>query len=675
MSWCLDCHRNPEPHLRPLARGHEHGLEPAARPRRRARASIEEAAAGQAARRLLGVPPMNDDAPNYWRSLGELEATPRVARVPRARVPGGRLRAARGRSSRRTLLQLLGASLSLAGLAACRRPVENIVPYVEAPEEIVPGVPRRYATTMPLGIERLRPLVESHEGRPTKIEGNELHPASARRVERARCRPRSSTSTTPTARRPCCRRGQRLETWADFVAAWKEPGQGATPRAAPGLAVLALPLVLADARAARGRVPQALPAGALGRDLGAGQRRERARRASRGPRAGRCCRCTTSRQAQGDPRARRRPAARRPETIRRTPAASPPAAASRDRKTHEPALGGRERLSITGAMRRPPPAPAERADRRLRGGARGAAARGGPRDRRAGRRRGRRASTPAGSRRWRRTCSPIAGRAGRRRAATSPPAVHAAVARAERRARQRRHDRRATRAGRRAAAVAHAGARRARRRRCAAGEVKTLVVLGGNPAYDAPADLDFAAALAKVDERRPPRLARRRDRGARATGTSRGALPRGLGRRARVRRHAERRPAADRAALRRRRARSSCWASWRAARTSRATTLVRETWRGAAWRAPTSTTRWNRVLHDGLLAGSAPSPARSSTCGPERVPRSRAPRSALAAAAGGLELVFRASPAAPRRPLRQHRLAPGAARRDHQAHLGQRRCC
>jgi molybdopterin-containing oxidoreductase family iron-sulfur binding subunit len=76
------------------------------------------------------------------------------------------------------MLQLVGASLSLAGLAACRRPVEAIVPYVNAPEEIVPGVPLRYATTMPFGVNGLGLVVESHEGRPTKIEGNELHPAT-----------------------------------------------------------------------------------------------------------------------------------------------------------------------------------------------------------------------------------------------------------------------------------------------------------------------------------------------------------------------------------------------------------------------------------------------------------------------------------------------------------------
>ncbi len=72
----------------------------------------------------------------------------------------------------------MGASLALAGLSACRRPVEKIVPYVKAPEQIIPGIPNYYATTMPFGTSAYGVVVESHEGRPTKIEGNNLHPSS-----------------------------------------------------------------------------------------------------------------------------------------------------------------------------------------------------------------------------------------------------------------------------------------------------------------------------------------------------------------------------------------------------------------------------------------------------------------------------------------------------------------
>ena len=80
--------------------------------------------------------------------------------------------------SRRDMLGLMAASLGLAGLTGCRRPVEHIVPYVQAPEGIIPGIPQHYATTMPLGTSALGLVVESHEGRPAKVEGNELHPSS-----------------------------------------------------------------------------------------------------------------------------------------------------------------------------------------------------------------------------------------------------------------------------------------------------------------------------------------------------------------------------------------------------------------------------------------------------------------------------------------------------------------
>jgi molybdopterin-containing oxidoreductase family iron-sulfur binding subunit len=81
--------------------------------------------------------------------------------------------------ARRTFLKLMGASLALAGAAACtRQPEEHIVAYVRQPEEIVPGRPLFYATAMTLGGVATGLLVESHEGRPTKIEGNPEHPSS-----------------------------------------------------------------------------------------------------------------------------------------------------------------------------------------------------------------------------------------------------------------------------------------------------------------------------------------------------------------------------------------------------------------------------------------------------------------------------------------------------------------
>jgi molybdopterin-containing oxidoreductase family iron-sulfur binding subunit len=82
-------------------------------------------------------------------------------------------------AGRREFLKLMGASLALAGVTACtRQPSEVIVPYVRAAEEIIPGRPLYFATAVTLGGYAQGVLVENHMGRPTKIEGNPEHPAS-----------------------------------------------------------------------------------------------------------------------------------------------------------------------------------------------------------------------------------------------------------------------------------------------------------------------------------------------------------------------------------------------------------------------------------------------------------------------------------------------------------------
>ena len=112
----------------------------------------------------------------YWRSLEEVADTPDFQAFLEDEFPG---RSTLLSLDRRDFLKVMGASMALAGLAGCRRlPKEKIVPYVRMPEEIVLGKPLTYASTMQLGGFGIGILVESHEGRPTKIEGNPSHPAS-----------------------------------------------------------------------------------------------------------------------------------------------------------------------------------------------------------------------------------------------------------------------------------------------------------------------------------------------------------------------------------------------------------------------------------------------------------------------------------------------------------------
>jgi MoCo/4Fe-4S cofactor protein with predicted Tat translocation signal len=83
------------------------------------------------------------------------------------------------RPSRRTFLGVAGAAGALLGLEACvRRPEEKILPFTKQPEYVLPGVALHYATAVRSGGDVLGLLVSTHEGRPTKVEGNPQHPTS-----------------------------------------------------------------------------------------------------------------------------------------------------------------------------------------------------------------------------------------------------------------------------------------------------------------------------------------------------------------------------------------------------------------------------------------------------------------------------------------------------------------
>ncbi len=115
---------------------------------------------------------------DFWTSLEEVAETPEFAELVRREFPrqAGELN---DPASRRNFLKLMAASLGLAGATGClTQPAEKIVPYVRQPEEIVPGKPLFFATAMTLGGYANGLLAESHEGRPTKLEGNPEHPAS-----------------------------------------------------------------------------------------------------------------------------------------------------------------------------------------------------------------------------------------------------------------------------------------------------------------------------------------------------------------------------------------------------------------------------------------------------------------------------------------------------------------
>jgi MoCo/4Fe-4S cofactor protein with predicted Tat translocation signal len=117
----------------------------------------------------------------FWQSLEELASSEEFEELLHREFPQHASEWDEG-TDRRTFLKLMGASLALAGLAGSAgcsyQPPETAVPYVRQPEEIVPGKALFFATAMPWTGGCAPLLVRSNMGRPTKVEGNDLHPAS-----------------------------------------------------------------------------------------------------------------------------------------------------------------------------------------------------------------------------------------------------------------------------------------------------------------------------------------------------------------------------------------------------------------------------------------------------------------------------------------------------------------
>jgi len=177
-----------------------------------------------------------ETGPTYWRSLDELTRTPEFQEAVQREFPGDewdRLPPA----TRRQFLRVMGASLAMAGLTACRWPKEEIVPFAHRPEGRTPGVPEHFATSMELGGASLGMLVTSFDGRPIKAEGNELHPDSLGALTAIAQADVLQLYDPDRSRRILLREGgqQYVKEWSDFESAAAEllAGDGT------GVAVLA----------------------------------------------------------------------------------------------------------------------------------------------------------------------------------------------------------------------------------------------------------------------------------------------------------------------------------------------------------------------------------------------------------------------------------------------------
>ncbi len=151
----------------------------------------------------------------YWRGLEELADTPQFDEVLQREFPRG---AAEWLDpiSRRNFLKLMGASLALAGVTACTRQAdEYILPYTNAPVGLLPGVPSYYATAMPLGGLTTGLLAKSVMGRPIKLEGNPKHPASLGATDLLA--QASILTFYDPERSQVVFNGSNQSTWANFV--------------------------------------------------------------------------------------------------------------------------------------------------------------------------------------------------------------------------------------------------------------------------------------------------------------------------------------------------------------------------------------------------------------------------------------------------------------------------
>jgi MoCo/4Fe-4S cofactor protein with predicted Tat translocation signal len=163
-----------------------------------------------------GRPRRIDGGPLFWRSLDELEGTAEFEHFLHREFPE---QASEWLDpvGRRRFLQLMGASMALAGVGAgcVVHPQETIVPYVRQPEQVVPGRPAFYATAAVHDGYGVGVLAESHMGRPTKLEGNPTHPASLGATD-AFTQAAILTLYDPDRSQVVLRNG-RVSTWDNFL--------------------------------------------------------------------------------------------------------------------------------------------------------------------------------------------------------------------------------------------------------------------------------------------------------------------------------------------------------------------------------------------------------------------------------------------------------------------------
>ena len=174
--------------------------------------------------------------PEYWRSLDQLADTPEFRNWVEREFPDDAAAVLDG-NSRRTMLKIMAASFGLAGLAACSRPEVRLAPQARGREDYVPGAAYNYTSAFTLGGHASGVIVQTNEGRPSKIEGNPDHPTSlgaATALAQA-----SLLGVYDPDRSKTVLEGGKESTWEKFEAAIKglSPGDGSGLRFLSGTVV------------------------------------------------------------------------------------------------------------------------------------------------------------------------------------------------------------------------------------------------------------------------------------------------------------------------------------------------------------------------------------------------------------------------------------------------------
>ncbi len=177
----------------------------------------------------------NQHGKQYWRSLEELADSKEFQEAIHhefAPTVVGKVEL-----GRRDFLKLMGASMLLAGVNACtRQPEEKIFPYVKPPEQLVGGRPLYFATANVRNGYACGVLVESHEGRPTKVEGNPEHPASLGATD-VFSQASVLTLYDPDRSQTVKHLGE-INTWENFVATFSTELEGLKAKRGEGLRIL-----------------------------------------------------------------------------------------------------------------------------------------------------------------------------------------------------------------------------------------------------------------------------------------------------------------------------------------------------------------------------------------------------------------------------------------------------